>query len=305
MIQGRNVYCGYLVVPQDRAQAAGPTIRLAVAVFRSPSASPAPAPLIFLQGGPGGAIVQDLGSSITSANAPNLVGNQDLILVDQRGNGLSHPFLGCNPLYELIVNRLNQATSQSQAEASYVRTAQMCYNTFQRSNINLNTFNTIANADDIADLGPALGYRQVNVYGVSYGTRVALTMMRLFPANIRSVILDAVLPTQTNMLTQVPVSMGRIFRVLFTGCAASKACNAAYPNLERRFYDLVNRLNAKPASIEAKDPQTGKPTQVLLTGDRLVNIVFQMMYVTSNIPHVPQLISETAQAHYSDSRAGL
>jgi hypothetical protein len=97
MTAGKNVYCGYLVVPEDRAHPAGPSLRLAVAVFKSPSARPAPAPLIFQQGGPGGAIVEDLGSSITSANASKIVGNQDLILIDQRGNGLSHPFLGCFP----------------------------------------------------------------------------------------------------------------------------------------------------------------------------------------------------------------
>jgi pimeloyl-ACP methyl ester carboxylesterase len=298
MVDGSNVYCGYLVVPKDRAKPTGSTIRLAVAVFKSPSASPAPAPLIFLQGGPGGAIVADLGSSITRENAPNIVGNQDLILIDQRGNGLSRPFLGCNPLRDQMGSSLNQQTSQPQAEASYVRAARLCYSTFDRAGINLNTFSTIANAADIAELGPALGYKQVNVYGVSYGTRVALTMMRLFPANIRSVILDAVLPTQTNVFTQVPVSMSRVFGVLFAGCAADHACNTAYPHLDRTFYNLVDRLNAKPATIEARDPQTGRTSKVVLTGDQLVNTVFQMLYATANIPHIPQLIYETARGTY-------
>jgi pimeloyl-ACP methyl ester carboxylesterase len=299
MEEGHNVYCGYLVVPEDHARPDGPTILLAVAVFKSPVEKPAPAPLIFLQGGPGGAIVEDLGSSITGENAAKIVGDQDLILIDQRGNGLSHPYLGCKPLRDLVVSFLDQRPSQSSAEEAYVRAARGCYTTFTRGGVDLNTFNTIANAADIAELGPALGYKQVNVYGVSYGTRVALTMMRAFPANIRSVIIDAVLPNQVNTFTQVPVSMSRVFKVLFAGCAADKACNAAYPHLDRTFYDLVDHLNAKPATIEAKDPQTGKPTKVRLTGDRLVNIVFQMLYVTANIPYIPKLIHETAQAHYS------
>jgi pimeloyl-ACP methyl ester carboxylesterase len=299
MVEGKTVYCGYLVVPENRARPNGRTIKLAVAVFKSPSASPAPAPLIFLQGGPGGAIVEDLGSSITSQNAPALVGNQDLILVDQRGNGLSFPFLGCNALRDFIVSVLDQQTSPPQAEESYLRAAQRCYNTFVRAGIDLNRYTTIDNAADIAELGPALGYHEVNVYGVSYGTRVALTMMRSFPANIRSVIIDAVLPTQANMFTQVPVSMSRVFNVLFAGCAADRACNTAYPHLDRTFYDLVDRLNAAPVTIQVKNPETGQTANVLLTGDRVVNVVFQMLYVTAYIPYLPQLIYATAEKYYS------
>jgi pimeloyl-ACP methyl ester carboxylesterase len=300
MVEGHTVHCGYLVVPEDYAKPTGRTIRLAVADFKSPSAHPAPAPLIFLQGGPGGAIVADLGSSITSENAHRIVGQQDLILVDQRGNGLSDPFLGCNALRDSIVNVLDRASSPSHDEETYLRAAQRCYQTFTKAGIDLNQYTTLADAEDIAALGPALGYKQVNVYGVSYGTRVALTMMRSFPAHIRSVIIDAVLPTQANMFTQVPVSMSRVFGVLFAGCAASRDCNKAYPHLDRTFYTLVDHLNAKPAHIEAKDPQTGKPVRVVLTGDRLVNVVFQMLYTTASIPYLPQLIDATAKGYYRD-----
>jgi pimeloyl-ACP methyl ester carboxylesterase len=79
--------------------------------------------LIFLQGGPGGAIVEDLGSIITSKNAGYYVGNQDLILVDQRGNGLSNPFLGCVPLRDLIVSALDRSPAPAPAEAAYLRSA--------------------------------------------------------------------------------------------------------------------------------------------------------------------------------------
>jgi pimeloyl-ACP methyl ester carboxylesterase len=298
MTEGKNVYCGYLVVPEERARPNGRTLRLAVAVFESSSAKRASAPLIFLQGGPGGPIVADLGSSINSNNVSKIVGNQDLILIDQRGNGLSNPFLGCNPMRDVMVSLVTGQPSPSQEEAAYLRAARLCFNTFNTAGIDLNAFNTRASAADIAALGPALGYKQVNVYGVSYGTLVALTMMNLFPATIRSVIIDAVLPNQTNAFTQVPISMSRVFSVLFAGCAQDAACNKAYPHLDRTFYTLVDRLNAHPAHIDATDPATGKTAKVVLTGDRLVNEVFQMLYVTANIPFIPQLISEAARGLY-------
>jgi pimeloyl-ACP methyl ester carboxylesterase len=40
-----------------------------------------------------------------------------------------------------------------------------------------------------------LGYHQVNLWSISYGTRLALTVMRLSPSEVRSVVLDSTSPT--------------------------------------------------------------------------------------------------------------
>src|SRR5947207_15781124 len=65
IVAGRDVRCGFVVVPEERSVAHGRTIRLAVAIFPSPRPHPAPDPFVFLQGGPGGALIDDLGSAIT------------------------------------------------------------------------------------------------------------------------------------------------------------------------------------------------------------------------------------------------
>ena len=52
--RGQTVQCGFLSVPEDRRQTGGPTLRLHVAIFRSHSSNPAPDPIVYLEGGPGG-----------------------------------------------------------------------------------------------------------------------------------------------------------------------------------------------------------------------------------------------------------
>ena len=94
-----------------------------------------------------------------------------------------------------------------------------------KAGINLSLFTTSSSAADVHDLIQALGYQQVNLYGGSYGTRLALEVMRDFPQHIRSVVMDSTLPPQVDLFTSVPASATRSFTLLFNACAADAACN--------------------------------------------------------------------------------
>jgi pimeloyl-ACP methyl ester carboxylesterase len=229
LVEGKNVTCGFLTVPEDRSQPQGPTIQLAVAIFKASSLHPAPDPVLVLGGGPGQALLENQGPRY---NVGNLLSNRDLILLDQRGAGYSQPSLRC----------LDNETLQA------------CHARLVKSGINLNAFTTLENAADVHDLIRALGYRQVNLEGVSYGTRLALTVMRLYPADLRSVVLNSVAPPQVNLFTSVPQAAGRAFDVLFQGCAADRSCNATYPHLQAVFYQLVADLNTTPVTFQATPP---------------------------------------------------
>src|SRR6185503_15624183 len=86
------------------------------------------------------------------------------------------------------------------------------------------------NAADVNDLRLALGYDQWNLYGVSYGTRLALTVVRDYPQSVRSVILDSVYPLQVNLYTDLPENFDRALKVLFETCAADADCSSTYPD---------------------------------------------------------------------------
>jgi len=62
--------------------------------------------------------------------------------------------------------------------------------------VNLSAYNTQESAADIEDLRIALGYQQLNLYGVSYGSLLVLDTMRFFPQSVRSAVIDGVVPPQ-------------------------------------------------------------------------------------------------------------
>ncbi|HZS91618.1 MAG TPA: alpha/beta hydrolase [Chloroflexota bacterium] len=290
IVAGRDVRCGYLVVPENRAVHNGRTVRLAVAIFKSPSPHPAPDPFVFLQGGPGGSLVGDFGSAITAKNrTTDYPANRDVILLDQRGTGLSLPSLACKETTALDYRLLDENVSRQRQADLWVQATRQCYARLVASGIDLNAYTTQADADDVADLRTALGYPWINLYAVSYGTRLALTVMRSHPQGIRSVILDSVEPPGVNAITGPIYSTARAFNVLFAGCAANAACNAAYPDLQQTFYRVVQNLNATPVTIRTPDP-TGKTYTVLFNGDGMSNLLFNALYVTWLIPALPEMI---------------
>ena len=165
-----GVVCGYLTVPEDRGDPMGNQVELAVAIIESQSANPLPDPVIYLEGGPGGAALLGIESLLDHP----LLADRDLIMFDQRGTGFSVPSLNC---YELEEDEGENAV-------------QACRDRLLDEGVNLDAYNTAATAADVNDLRLALGYEQVNLLGVSYGTKAALTTLRDFPTVIRSVVVD-------------------------------------------------------------------------------------------------------------------
>jgi pimeloyl-ACP methyl ester carboxylesterase len=178
-------------------------------------------------------------------------------------------------------------------------TLQACHSRLVKSGINLNAFTTLENAADVHDLIRALGYRQVNLESVSYGTRLALTVMRLYPADLRSVILNSVLPPQVNAFTSIPQAARRAFDVLFQGCAANPSCNATYPHLQAVFYQLIADLNTTPITFQATPPLSGVPVTVHFTGNGFVLWLRESLYHTDLIPQLPRVIFHMRQHDYT------
>lgn len=277
IVEGKQVNCGYVTVPENRNADNNHKVRLAVAIFKSKRfmASADPTPVVRLEGGPGGATLDGLASKITSTNYNARVFNHDLVMFDQRGIGHSTPSLDCKS-----------------GEG-----VQGCHDRLVRQGVDLNGFNTLQNAADVADLIRALGYPQMTVYGVSYGTRLALTVMRLHPEVVHAAVLDSVYPT-TRTFSEVPSSAQRAFDTLFQGCAKDPGCNAKYPDLERTFYTLVNQWNAHPISFTVTDPATQKQQVIPFSGNDLVAIMRGLLYPTRALPALPQFIYQLHEHNY-------
>jgi pimeloyl-ACP methyl ester carboxylesterase len=209
LIEGQNVRCGELLVLEDRARADGPQLKLHVMIVQG-SDKPKPDPIVHLIGGPGGAVQSydtvlggDFGLGFSAR-----VG-RDFILFDQRGTGRSTPRLTCPS------DVLNEKCAEALAA----------------DGIDLAAYNSEESAADVEDLRIALGVPTINLYGQSYGTLLAQTVMRRFPQSIRSVMLESTSAVAHDVFfTNSPKAFQISLERVFAECAADPDCKAAFPD---------------------------------------------------------------------------
>ncbi|MCE7946176.1 MAG: alpha/beta hydrolase [Chloroflexi bacterium CFX4] len=281
--EGITAECGYLSVPESRSGRSNATIRLYFARIASTGDDPSSYPVIYLSGGPGGNGVE------FPDWAGVILAYTDLILLDQRGTGYSEPSLNCIEL---------ELGDKDELEAT-----QACRDRLASEGIDLAAYNTVENAADLDDLRVALGIEQWTLYGISYGTRLALEALRQTPEALRSVVIDAVYPPNVFAYEEQGPNTVKQFKVLFDGCAKDAACNAAFPNLEQAFYTLVAELDAEPAEYTVTDPESGEDIENTLDGGQLVDILFQAMYDTERIPSLPKALWLAINGDYAEAVA--
>jgi pimeloyl-ACP methyl ester carboxylesterase len=293
----KTVECGYLIVPEDRANPESQEIKIAVATFKAenPTASD---PLVYLEGGPGGEVLS-LYPLVFDTIFGTFNQDRDVILLDQRGIGFSQPALDCPEFGAASSTILFEDPTLDETLAAYTESAEACAERLQGEGVNLAAYNSAANAADINDLRLALGYEQINLFGVSYGSRLALTMMRDFPQALRSVVIGAIYPPQVDLFTDTIASTDRVLNELFAACAADADCNAAYPDLKTVFYDLVAEWNANPVTISVTNFETGETKDALIDGNELITGLFFALYSTELLPTMPKMIYAARSGDYS------
>lgn len=297
---GREVECGYLTVPENRDDVAnGRTIRLHVAIFASDSENPAPDPIIYLEGGPGGDALETVPLVFEMRFAPFLA-DHTFIMFDQRGTGYSEPSLACPEVTELTFETLDDDLTIEEGQALQLEALTECHDRLVAEGVDLTAYNSAENAADLADLRLALGYDEWNVYGISYGTRLAQTVVRDYPQGIRSVILDSSYPLAANLQDETAFNADRAFSVFFAGCTADEACAEAYPDLEQVFADLVAQLNDDPITIQVFNLTDGQQYDALISGDVMVSVLFQALYSAEVTPILPKLIYDVRDGRTVD-----
>src|SRR4051794_6080514 len=195
---GSNFTCGYLTVPENRSKADSRTIRLLVATLQAASPTPAADPIVWLTGGAGSPVLADA----NTAAGLGINADRDVIFVEQRGNYSSQPSLVCPEIGEfsaaLVTEPYLDPGTREQSKAATTA----CRDRLASSGVDLAAYSTAENARDIADLRVAMGIAKWNLYGYSYGTLLALTVLRDHPAGVRSAVLDSVVPPNLNLVDE-------------------------------------------------------------------------------------------------------
>ena len=275
-IDGKTTICGVLTVPENYSKPQGRQIEISYAIYKSKSLSPQPDPLIVLHGGPGGS---DL--SLIAGYTPFYAAQRqtrDVILFDQRGSLFSEDLMCAptrialgtiteDPKSEWAKKFDNYTTNLASTLKSKVggdlgkksevfAIYKVCSEILQKHGFDLNQYNTSNNAKDVVSLTDALGYKKVNLYGISYGTYLAMRVMRDFPARLRSVVLDSTISPNVNKYELVVEDYEVPLLNLLEDCEQDTACDRAYPNLKSRTISLISTLDKKPIPLE-KDQSIG------------------------------------------------
>jgi pimeloyl-ACP methyl ester carboxylesterase len=298
---GPEFTCGFLTVPENRDRPDSRTIRIAVARARAQSPDPRPDPIVYLTGGPGGPALP-LGNGLV---AMGLNRDRDLIVVDQRGTLHAEPSLTCPDLdafNDSALEMSRQAPSTAELSLAAVRA---CRDRLTGAGNDLAAYNTTENAADIADLRVALGIREWNVYGVSYGSDLALQLLRDHPEGIRSIVVDSLVPPQSNLVQQMWPSAAEGLDALFAACAAQLSCASAYPELASEFTATVNRLAGDPAVIDVPGASGEPGRRFVIDGYTMVNLVVSATLNTRQIPALPRTIHALATGDHATLAAGL
>jgi pimeloyl-ACP methyl ester carboxylesterase len=205
----------------------------------------------------------------------------------------SEPALTCAAVDNFARELLGLRFYSDATKRAHLAATEACHRELAATGADLSAYNSTENAADFADLRRVLGVTTWNVYGASYGSYLAQTLMRDHPEGIRSVILDSVLPPTYTIPGNWWITRAA-FDNLFQACAAEAACNAAHPHLEKTFSELVNKFEAEPLTTIVRDAITGKNLKVVLDGGALVDWLRNQNYAVPLLRAAPDLIDGLA-----------
>ncbi len=258
--EGSDFSCGDLVVFENR-ETKERTIRLHFIQFKKSTAQTTAT--IYLDGGPGGdgdGIIQ-YANFLGPTFLQGLMTSGDFLVIGQRGTGLSQPFLDC----------------QSFDCSDFAEVA------------DLGSYNTLNNADDVDELRSTLGYDTLDLYGISYGSRLGLEVIRRHGEHLRSAVIEGLVPSQIIWPAAVPASFYGALTNLAASCTAAGPCGTEYGDLEAKFHTGVSSLNSSPLTVDTSFGPFD------LDGNTYAGMLFQMLYSKSTFPFLPRMISDLAQ----------
>ena len=247
-------------------------------------------PIVLLAGGPGmGAQLMYTMSSSAFARARR---DRDILLIDQRGTGKSTP-LTCSGAAEDPL----AAGQQGAGIDEFVALTTVCRDSLARHH-DLRSFTTSQAVRDLEEIRARLGYDRLNLYGVSYGSRVAQHYAREFPTRVRSMVLDGVVPPQTVLGPDIAIDAERAVEALFDRCRKESSCKEAFGDPRLSLREVQSALRREPISISLPHPQTGKPFSLSLGATHIATVTRLSTYDPYLAAMLPLVLYEASRANY-------
>jgi pimeloyl-ACP methyl ester carboxylesterase len=239
-----------------------------------------PDPLFVLAGGPGqpgSEILFLLNNAFRRVRA-----TRDVVFIDQRGTGRSGK-LTCDGLPDL-------GASESEDEKALLDCLQKLAKPYRH-------YTTANAARDLDEVRKTLGYRRVNIWGGSYGTRLGQTYTRSFPEHVRSVVLDSVASPE-QILGVWGKDAQASLDAMFVRCDGDEGCKQAFPDLRARFQSLLQTVESGQAKLHFLHPRTANAMSLTLTRATFVETIRIGLYSTEMTANLPFLIKEASEGRW-------
>jgi len=280
--------CGTYEVFENRAKKNGRKISLKIVLLPATTDQREPDPFVYFAGGPGSAATEDA-TGIAQA-FPKVLANRDMLFVDQRGTGGSHP-LNCK-FYD-------QADPQTYLGYFFpLDDVRKCRAELE-PNSDLKLYVTTIAADDMDEVREALGYERLNLFGGSYGTRAALTYLKRHPQHVRTAILQGISPADQLMPRDFPQDTERALQGVLSECLADKACSEAFPNIKEESKSVLAQLLKGPVEVEIQKPKSTERIKLKLSRDLAAEAIRYMLYSPVPAGRVPLILHTAAQGNYA------
>lgn len=267
--------CGTFLVPENRRLARSRMLPLRLVILPSRSTRPRD-PVFILSGGPG----QPATDQAQYYHGGWQSENHEIVLMDLRGTGegtaLSCSLGGSD---DDLQGYLDGYLADGAGYAA-------CRDALQQR-ADLLQYTTMNAMRDLDELRQALGYRRINLEGGSYGTRAAITYIRMFPQRVHAALLFSLVPIENRSPLYHAAAAQRAFSLLVGQCRADAACRAAYPDIDGDLQAVLERLRAEPARVRVPHPVTALPTEVRLGASGFADALRVMLYSIDSGRRVP------------------
>ena len=280
-------WCTAFPVPENRADPHSRVIKLKLAVLRSSAQVASKDMLVFLAGGPGQAAT-DSAATVASV-LRGLRSHRNVLLLDQRGTG------GSNALQCKDPDNSAAAVDDDSLDADRLRAAASDCLKQLSPRADPQYYTTTIAAQDLEDVRKALGAPRFDLIGVSYGTRLAQQYVMHYPAAVRSMVLDSVVPNTVALGQDFARNLDDALKAQFARCSAQPACKRQFGDPDQTLYELRDALRANPHLVSFRDPQTYQTVRRVLNENALASVVRMFAYTPQTAALLP--LSIDAAAH--------
>jgi ABC-type Na+ transport system ATPase subunit NatA/pimeloyl-ACP methyl ester carboxylesterase len=218
---------------------------------------------------------------------------RDIVFVDQRGTGRSAPLACKDPEDETLAE---QAEPERQQRMVAECKASLLKQPWLKAESDLGFFTTTIAVQDLDAVRRRLGAERIDLVGGSYGTRVALEVLRQFPATVRRTVIDGVAPADMALPASSSTDNQAALDRLIEACAAEPACARAHPDLRAR---LVALLQGLPREVKALHPLTGIEETFTLTRELVLGAIRGALYAPALAAALPEAIEAAARGDYA------